>query len=257
MPLVDLDAVRTAYDQTLKATSPATAALMLRSLSAIWNTWAGEHPEGEEPLRNPFSSIKRKRGRVKAVKSRENALAVAERLPWIKAVEGMNNTAAHALAFIFWTGLRKREVFDLKWSEVDLNNDVLRIEEDRMKGRVALERPVTPKIRAILEAQRHARPASSWVFPAAKGDGHLIDARKTLKLANRASLAEGRSITIHDLRRTYLAAAALAGVPEVGAKLLVGHSVADITQTYQKALRSELGVFADRVEAELCRDVQS
>jgi len=87
-------------------------------------------------------------------------------------------------------------------------------------------------------------PNSPWVFPASRGSGHLTDTRKTLRRLPTI-------VTNHDLRRGYIVAGELAGVPQVAVKLLVGHSVNDITEVYATAIGSELPRLAAKIEMEL------
>ncbi len=244
--------LREVYQMIEADTSVETANVMLRSVSALWNTWATEHPEDQEPTRNPATAIRGKRkGVMRRGKTRDNALRPNERRAWFDAALRMETTTSRALAFIFLTGLRRNEAFALPWSGVDLDANLVTIQANMMKGGVELIRPITPAMRSLLNAQRNDYPHSEFVFPSGNGSGPLIEPRKALAKVNAGALEDGRSITIHDLRRTYIAAAALAGIPDVGLKMLVGHSISDVTEGYQTALRSELPAFALRVEAEL------
>lgn len=255
---IDTAMVRECYDRLAADKSVATATRMLRTTRALWNTWADEHPDGSAPeIRNPVERLTRKRGRVGKVKSREGALAPAERRPWLDAIEadarsrGPTGNVSRALAFVFLTGMRRQEVFGLRWDEV--GEDSLTVTADRMKSGEPLTRPLTKRMRAILDYQRRTFPESDYVFPANRGGGHIIDPRKTLKPVNKDV---GVDITVHDLRRTYIGAAELAGVPTVAIKMLVGHSTSDITEAYAKSLRSELPDLADQIEAALVEPVE-
>ena len=115
----------------------------------------------------------------------------------------------------------------------------------------ALRRPITVEMRRVLDRQAAFHGTGGWVFPARVGDGHMIDIRKKLGPVNEAVLGDPKAITPHDLRRGYIATATLAGVPEIGIKLLVGHSTRDITEVYARAIRSELPAIAARIEAAL------
>ena len=58
----------------------------------------------------------------------------------------------------------------------------------------------------------------------------------------------GEPVSNHDLRRTYMGAADLAGISTVAVKLLVGHSITDITESYIKSIRPQLPDIAVKVE---------
>lgn len=238
--------VREAYDRQ----TPATGTAMLRSLRAIWNTWAAET---EVDAANPVSKVTRKRGRVAKVKPRSGALAPSERAPWYLAAEQLAQTScsfntARALQFLFLTGLRRDEVLAMPWSEVDLDAEVITIAPNRMKANEELVRPITREMRRILDAQLKMNSGSRWVFQASRGDGHLRDTRKTL---NRLPTV----VTNHDLRRTFIVAGELARVPQVAVKMLVGHSTDDITDAYARAIASELPSLAEEIETHLLHGV--
>jgi len=239
--------VREAYDRQ----TPATGAAMLRSLRAIWNTWAAET---EADAANPVSTVTRKRGRVAKVKPRAGALAPSERAPWYVAAERMARTLANfntarALQFLFLTGLRRDEVLAMQWAEVDLNAGLITIAADRMKSGDELVRPITSEMRRILDEQLKMNSGSHWVFPASRGGGHLRDTRKTLARLPTV-------VTNHDLRRTFIVAGELARVPQVAVKMLVGHSTEDITEAYARAIASELPKLAEEIEEHLLAGVE-
>lgn len=234
--------VRDAYDRL----TPANGVAMLRSLRAIWNTWASET---EIDATNPVTKVTRKRGRVAKVKPRTGALAPSERAPWYMAAEQIARTSpsyntARALQFLFLTGLRRDEVLTLRWTDVDFDARTITIAADRMKAGEELVRPITHEMLRILEEQRRMNPDTLWVFPANRGDGHLRDTRKTLNQLPTV-------VTNHDLRRTYIVAGELARVPQVAVKMLVGHSTSDITEAYARAIASELPKLAQEIEDHL------
>ena len=63
------------------------------------------------------------------------------------------------LDFAYYSGWRKREIFDLQWSEVDAAGGVVRLSPERSKTRVGRVLPISAPIAAVLtrrRAQRHA-----------------------------------------------------------------------------------------------------
>ncbi len=134
---------------------------------------------------------------------------------------------------------RAGKVLGLRWDEVGA--EIITIGGSRMKAGVDLRKPITREVRRILDIQREANPGSEWVFPASRGAGPITDTRKTLwQLPVK--------ITNHDLRRGYIVAGALAAVPDIAVKMLVGHSTSDITQVYARAIESELPAMAQKIE---------
>lgn len=164
---------------------------------------------------------------------------------------GPTGTAHAALAMLFFTGLRLNEACGLSWDDVSATE--ITIDEDRMKGGTELVRPITPMMQRIIDHQRLFHPDSQWIFPARVGDGHMSDVRKAMDPINEA--VAGRSLTPHDLRRTYLATAEIAGVPLIAQKMLIGHTTSDVTEDYLRALAPQLSEFAQTIEDALMREV--
>ncbi|GAB5436641.1 tyrosine-type recombinase/integrase [Falsiruegeria mediterranea] len=232
--------VQDAYERLLTTHSADTANQMLRSVKALWNTWA---EEAEVDSKNPVAAITaRKRGRVVPSRSREGALAPDRRKGWYEAAEaaavrhGPTGTAYNALMMLFLTGYRAEEVLGLTWDDIEVDRFTT-----TLKGGARHTRPVTARLQAILDRQRMFHPNSPWVFPARVGDGHMGDLRKAM-----GNL--GEKVTNHDLRRTYMGTADLAGISTVAVKLLIGHSITDITEQYIKSIRPQLPKLAVQIE---------
>jgi integrase len=88
-----------------------------------------------------------------------------------------------------------------------------------------------------------------WVFPAKRGDGHLIGLPRVLgRLCARAGL---KDVTVHTLRHSFAAAAAELGFSELTIAGLLGHSVPGVTARYAHVPDSALVAAADRVSARI------
>lgn len=251
---IDLDFARTAYDRIHSKQSASSAAQTLRTLRTLWTHWTEELPEGTPIPSNPVRALTKKKGRVAAVPVRETSISPDDRAKWVAAMrheasrKGYTGGVARALLFMYFTGLRRTEALAMRWAEV--GEDTITIPAERMKANKELVRPITPEMRAILDEQRAWNPDAEFVFPSVRGNGPVTDTRRTKAKIGKAS---GVDISNHDLRRTYIAAATTAGVPEVAAKMLVGHTIEDITQQYAQAIRGDLLQHALKVEEELKR----
>ena len=125
------------------------------------------------------------------------------------------------------TGLRRGELLGLKWTDVDLDRGVLKIQRaiSRQNGKV-VEAPLKTKnayrtlpLSAdaidVLMQQRRKTDSSEWIFPAPTGgpmspDSVLHMFQRVLK---RAGLPR---IRFHDLRHTFATMALQNGVDETG-----------------------------------------
>ena len=126
------------------------------------------------------------------------------------------------------TGLRKGELLQLKWQDIDFKRAELRIPYTKSGRPHSLS--LTETALAILrELPRSIH--SDWVFP-----GHGTNHRKDLKrpwqrIRKRAGLDD---VTIHDLRRTVGSWMAQAGVPLQVIGEVLNHRHPDVTRIYAR-----------------------
>jgi len=124
------------------------------------------------------------------------------------------------------TGMRKGEVFNLKWSHLDLK--IRFIEVIKSKNG---EKRVIPINKTLLEVL-HGLPRridSPYVFPGKKGK-KLTDVKKSFRTAMKK--AEIEDFCFHDLRHTFASHLVMAGVPLLTVAELLGHKSIDMTKRY-------------------------
>ena len=145
------------------------------------------------------------------------------------------------------TGLRRGELLGLKWTDIDLDRGVLKIQRaiSRQNGKV-VEAPLKTKnayrtlpLSAdaidVLVQQRRKTSNSEWVFPSPTGgpmspDSVLHMLHRVLK---RAGLPKVR---FHDLRHTFATLALKSGVDVKTVSSMLGHYSAGFTlNTYTHA----------------------
>ena len=138
------------------------------------------------------------------------------------------------------TGLRRGELLGLKWTDVDLDRGVLKIQRaiSRQNGKV-VEAPLKTKNAyrilplsadaiSVLMHQRRKTGSSEWVFPSPSGgpmspDSVLHMLQRVLK---RAGLPR---IRFHNLRHTFATMALQNGVDVKTASSMLGHYSAGFT----------------------------
>ena len=138
------------------------------------------------------------------------------------------------------TGLRRGELLGLKWTDIDLDRGVLKIQRaiSRQNGKV-VEAPLKTKnayrtlpLSAdaidVLKAQKNKVGSSEWVFPSPTGgpmspDSVLHMLQRVLK---RAGLPR---IRFHDLRHTFATMALQNGVDVKTVSSMLGHYSAGFT----------------------------
>ncbi|HWL69005.1 MAG TPA: tyrosine-type recombinase/integrase [Geminicoccus sp.] len=153
------------------------------------------------------------------------ALAAAE-------AEGISQRFTQAIRLIALTGCRKTEVLALKWRDVDLQGQRLRLPDSKTGAKVV---PLTTAARAFLEAlpreiDKENRP-SPWVFPAAHGDGHAVGITKVFDRVRKLA-GFGDDVTLHVLRHSFATLAIAAGGSLYLVGKALGHSNAATTECY-------------------------
>lgn len=143
-------------------------------------------------------------------------------------------------------GWRRSEATELRWSQVDFDAGVVRLEPGSTKNEDGRTFPfeVLPPLRSLLVEQhkRTTKLASSqsklipWVFH--RQGQHVLDIRRAWKRACESAGLVGRRV--HDLRRSAVRNLERAGVPRSIATKLVGHRTESIYRRYAVAAERDL-----------------
>ena len=163
-----------------------------------------------EGLHNPVDQWRAAGGRSHRQRSRRIP-PPAEVLPcWHKGIEAAvrNPVARDALRFGLYTGMRRAEVFVLRWAQLDLGAMTLRVEET--KSGEPLELPVTQQSGAILERRlagrgRYSGQCRLWVFPSESSPSGRLHRMQHLNA--RIGEAGGARFWFHALRTCFIAVA--------------------------------------------------
>lgn len=167
----------------------------------------------------------------------------------------------------YLTGWRKGELRSRKWTHVDFAAGWLRLEPEETKNREGRQFPVTPELRALLEAQRARVEAIQkktdrivpWIF--ARDDGAPVGDFK--KAWGTACVAAGffrvetigedgetpktRKVPtklVHDFRRSAVRNLIRFGIPETTAMEMTGHKTRAVFKRYaivDEAMLKEAG----------------
>ena len=140
---------------------------------------------------------------------------------------GASEHAFNIIYLLMVTGARRNEIEGLRWSEVDVQHGVIRLEDAKTGARTI---PLGDGAVAFLKSL-HARGASKYVFPSERTpEQHYTGAPKVWE---RVRVAAGLAdVRLHDLRHTFASFAVGSGLslPFVGA--LLGHRDLKTTQQY-------------------------
>jgi len=192
--------------------------LVLKAIEPIWKTktetasrirgrvesildWATvrNYRQGENPARwrGHLEKTLPKRSKVQKV-SHHAALPYEEIGTFITELRANNGASASALEFIILTAARTGEALGAMWNEIDLDNAVWTIPEERMKAEVEHRVPLSDRVLSILKDLPRIKD-SEYVFPGMK-HGRPLSNMACLKLLERM---ERDSITVHGFRSTF------------------------------------------------------
>lgn len=156
------------------------------------------------------------------------------------------------LRLLAFTGCRLGEVENLKWSEVDFENSLLRL-EDTKTGRSV--RPLGEAARDVLRTIK-PREGHPYVFPAERLKDRPFAGMKRAyrKLFADAGLA---GVTPHVLRHSFASVGADLGFTDSTIGAMLGHAGSGITSRYTHRLDSVLIAAADKVAADISKQMST
>jgi integrase len=165
-------------------------------------------------------------------KSRERFLLPAEMEAFFHALAGEDPYWQAFFLLCLFTGSRRGNVASMEWTELDLTNALWHIPSDKTKNKRPTTISLCAPALAILQTRYDRRNGSPYVFPAFKGDGHMIDPRKSWDRVLRTAGIE--NLHMHDLRRTQGSWQAAMGISLAIIGKSLGHADLKSTQVYSR-----------------------
>lgn len=144
--------------------------------------------------------------------------------------------------FTLATGLRERNVVELDWTQVDLEQRRAWIHADQAKGKRAIAVPLNAEAIIVLREQQGKHPQRVFTFkgrPVTRANNHAW--RKALR---RAGIEDFRW---HDLRHTWASWHVQAGTPLPVLKELGGWATLDMVMRYAHLGTDHLAEHAERI----------
>jgi integrase len=124
------------------------------------------------------------------------------------------------------TGMRRGEILDLNWENVDLNNRIIYLTDT--KSGVSREIPINSMLFNLLKGLQK-RADNSYVFTNKLGNRYR-DVRTAFKTTLRN--AGIKNFRFHDLRHTFASHLVMSGVDLLSVKELLGHKELEMTLRY-------------------------
>lgn len=138
------------------------------------------------------------------------------------------------------TGCRKSELLSLRPLDIDVPGRCLRLADTKSGPQM---RPCGAIALALLA--QFEQPNPTWVFPAARGHGHLVNLLKPL--ANIGRTADIVGLNAHLLRHSFATVAHELNYSELTIAGLLGHRLHSVTSRYAHHVDHALAAAADHV----------
>lgn len=182
-----------------------------------------------------FRQYKESSGRILWL-TREQANKLLDELP-----EHLRDMAAFTLA----TGLRRRNVMHLQWSQIDMHKKLAWIHSDQAKARKAIGVPLGKTAIAIL--QRRLGMNSSYVFTYQGHPVTDVTTKAWYKALKRAGIPDG--FHWHDLRHTWASWHVQNGTPLHVLQEMGGWATSDMVKRYAHLTVQHLAAYVENVES--------
>ena len=208
----------------------AYANLAMRVLRALFNFAAGQYEDAQGKsliTENPVTRLSQTRSWYR-IERRQTFIKSHELALWYQGVKKLkNNVLTDYLIFTLFTGLRRQEAAKLRWDQVDLQANTLRITDTKNNEAHAL--PLSDYLLELL-TKRKSDATTDYVFQGTGALGYIIEPRKQMAKVIEET---GIHFTIHDLRRTFITIAESLDIPAYALKRLMNHKMrSDVTAGY-------------------------
>ncbi|MBZ0265853.1 site-specific integrase [bacterium] len=168
---------------------------------------------------------------------KNDALSSEQLIRLVKVLdEEPNRKVASMLYLALFTGMRRGEIFNLKWQDIDFEYGFIQIKSP--KGGKSKKIPLNKSARAILQAQT-ASESQDYVFPGRNG-GRLNNVARTVRRIREKAELPKDFRPFHGLRHTFATVLASSGkVDMYTLQKLLTHKSPQMTQRYAH-LRDEV-----------------
>lgn len=146
------------------------------------------------------------------------------------------------------TGMRRGEIFNLKWKQVDLNHGFILI--DTSKNGERREIPIDGTLDKLFNSIPHSLE-SVYVFTGKDGNSYKSIERSFSTVLRRAGILDFR---FHDLRHTFASHLVMNSVDLPTVKELLGHKTLNMTLRYSHLAPEHKARAAEILDEALCKN---
>ncbi|MBF0571991.1 MAG: tyrosine-type recombinase/integrase [Candidatus Omnitrophica bacterium] len=202
--------------ERVKQVSPAATNRALTLLKSIFNRaieW--EKFDGHNPVT-----------KVKFLREDNHKLRYLEKEEIKRLIDGCDKVIRPLIVVAINTGMRRGELFNLKWQDIDFNKGIIHLL--RTKNGERRELPMNEAVKtAIIEAKKQS--TSEFVFSTLRGNAFTVIKRPFARSLKSAGVTNFR---FHDLRHTFASQLAMASVDLNTIRELLGHKSLKMTLRY-------------------------
>jgi integrase len=219
----EVEAYRTArLGELTRRKAPPTAATLDREVELLKRILNHAVSRGELE-KNPLAGVKLLR------KPNVRRLVVDEE-EFARLFEASEEALRPILLVAFDTGMREREILNLRWEQVSLKEGTITLLPQETKEEDARTIVLTTRLRAALSALPRGLPQTP-LFQNPRTGRPWQDVRKVFRRARqKAGLAQG--LWFHDLRRSFVTRSRKAGIPESVVMRMSGHRTRAVFERY-------------------------
>ncbi|HNP34988.1 MAG TPA: site-specific integrase [Woeseiaceae bacterium] len=176
---------------------PETARRVRQRIGTVFD-WAKAY--GHRTDENPIRSVSKGLPQQPRTERHHAALPYAELPDFLVELRDCNSgsSAALALEFLILTATRTNEVLRATWKEIDINEGLWTISEERMKAKREFRVPLSMRAIEVLHEASKSTDANGYVF-SGRRDREPLSQMALLMLLKRMN----KSFTTHGFRSTF------------------------------------------------------
>lgn len=162
---------------------------------------------------------------VKFFQERQFIIRILDREEIKKLINASTGYLRAMIILALNTGMRKGEILNLKWNDIDFIEDYIYIKET--KSNVIRKIPINSIVRTTLKGIKRE---NDFVFYSPKTETRFIDFFRSFKSACRK--VDINDLRFHDLRHTAATLMVMGGIDLVTVSQILGHSTIQMTMKY-------------------------
>lgn len=207
-------------DRIAKQKAPATINRELSVLSKVFTVAVRLH----EAESNPCKNVER----FSLDNQRERYLTEEEEQRLFEVI-GDNELLKDVVTVALHTGMRRGEIFNLKWTDVDFERDALQVKKTKTKLNRTL--PMNSIVKGVISSQPKT---GEYIFASPKTKNRLVDIKRGFNDAREA--AGIPDFQLRDLRHSCATRLSDAGEELVTVAEILGHTDVRMTKRYSHAI---------------------